>query len=344
MFTMSTVEDHRTRKQLLARPYAKAHIVRGSVAATIEAKVDQFLHLLEKESGGTCDMGPLLSFFALDNATAFVYGPQQGTAALTGERKHRAILDDYAHPARRKLSWLGVHGGSRIKTSVLGALHGPRGRDLRSPTPFSNIRAFAMQAFGNYQSTDHMSSAQPAELSLISQLQNQSEKSEVAPLQDIDIASECADHLLAGIETTRNLLLFLIWALSIPDNERCQHKLRNELLSLEDSGLNDKGCPTVEAADKLPYLNAVLKEALRLYSPLPSSQPRFFDSDVVIEGYFIPAKTVVSMSPYTLHRNPDVFEDPYGFNPDRWLNKSDSEMKKWWWPFSSGGRMCTGLK
>jgi len=49
------------------------------------------------------------------------------------------------------------------------------------------------------------------------------------------------------------------------------------------------------------------------------------------------------MSPFSLHRNPDVFKDPLDFNPDRWLDAS-VEMKKWFWAFSSGGRMCIGMQ
>jgi cytochrome P450 len=52
------------------------------------------------------------------------------------------------------------------------------------------------------------------------------------------------------------------------------------------------------------------------------------------------------MSPYTLHRNADVFPDPLVFNPERWLGNSKdvAEMKKWFWAFSSGGRMCIGMQ
>jgi cytochrome P450 len=52
------------------------------------------------------------------------------------------------------------------------------------------------------------------------------------------------------------------------------------------------------------------------------------------------------MSPYTLHRNAEVFPDPLVFKPERWLGECGdlAEMKKWFWAFSSGGRMCIGLQ
>ncbi|KAI5358566.1 Putative cytochrome P450 [Septoria linicola] len=51
------------------------------------------------------------------------------------------------------------------------------------------------------------------------------------------------------------------------------------------------------------------------------------------------------MSPYSLHRNADVFPEPLRFDPDRWLGPAEevAVMNRWFWAFSSGGRMCIGL-
>lgn len=105
------------------------------------------------------------------------------------------------------------------------------------------------------------------------------------------------------------------------------------------------GLPTPEACDKLPHLDAVIKETLRLYAPLPASEPRAHPQDVTIDGLLIPAGTAVSMAPFNLHRNPKVHREPLKFDPDRWLSSGQelAEMK-WFWPFSSGGRMCIGIQ
>jgi cytochrome P450 len=162
----------------------------------------------------------------------------------------------------------------------------------------------------------------------------------------MEIASEAADHLLAGVDTTSDTLMFLIWALSLPENSQYQEKLILEVRAMSVSDLDDRGIPTTEATDKLEYLDAVLKETLRLYAPLPASEPRSLPVDSFVDGVKVPAKTIVSMNPYTLHRNLDVFRDPLVFNPERWLGdpKEVAEMKKWFWAFSSGGRMCIGIQ
>jgi len=119
-----------------------------------------------------------------------------------------------------------------------------------------------------------------------------------------------------------------------------------EVRAIPASDTDDRGIPTAEATGNLEYLDAVLKETLRLYAPLPASEPRSLPTDSVIDGFQIPAGTVVGMSPYTLHRNPDIFPGPLVFNPERWLGdpKEVAEMKKWFWAFSSGGRMCIGIQ
>jgi cytochrome P450 len=79
---------------------------------------------------------------------------------------------------------------------------------------------------------------------------------------------------------------------------------------------------------------------------LPASEPRSINTPCSIDGHTIPAGTVVNMSPYSLHRNAEVFPDPLKFDPDRWLGQTEQValMNRWFWAFSSGGRMCIGLQ
>lgn len=157
-------------------------------------------------------------------------------------------------------------------------------------------------------------------------------------------ASECADHFLAGIDTTSDTLMFLIWSLSLPENRQFQGKLKDELRGLPAESLNQHGYPRAEESDRCTYLHAIIKETLRLYAPLPSSEPRSVNTASVVDGYAIPADTVVSMSPWIMHRNPQVFTDPLEFNPERWLGSDATELNRWFWAFSSGGRMCIGMQ
>ena len=139
--------------------------------------------------------------------------------------------------------------------------------------------------------------------------------------------------------------MFLVWALSRPQNLHIQERLIEEVRSIPQDLVED-GVPNLDVIDKLPYLDAVIRETLRLYAPLPASEPRSTNSPCSIDGYTIPAGTVVNMSPYSLHRNAEVFPEPLKFDPERWLGQTEQValMNRWFWAFSSGGRMCIGLQ
>ena len=333
MFTMSASESHSERKKFLVRAYAKAGIVKGSIAETIESKVAQLLEIFDGNSKGA-EICHMLYYFTLDVSTAFIFTVPLGTQALLGNQAHRELLEGLGISKRgHRRTVPGI-----LLTRLLQALN------VEQAVSFRHVRAWALKTFDQYIQTRKQDKAPIDKVALVTELYNQREKREDASLRDIDLASECADHLGAAIETTRNTMIFLIWAMSLPENKHLQLKIRDEVLGLDATSVKDHGLPTVEAANKLTCTNAVVKEALRLYAPLPQLQPRFFDFDVVVDGYFIPARTTVSMAPFTQHRNEDAFKEPYRFDPERWLRQTSSEMQRWWWPFSNGGRACTGIQ
>jgi cytochrome P450 len=220
---------------------------------------------------------------------------------------------------------------------------------MQKPSTYTGIRKHALDAYWSFHKA---ATAEPtatlAEPTIITQLWKSHESvktSGAGALDSLDIASECADHLLAGIDTTADTLMFLIWALSRPQHEDVQRRLIDELRSLPQDAF-ENGVPKLEILDTLPVMNAIIRETLRLYSPLPASEPRSLMVDRAVDGYDIPAGTTISLSPYSLHRNEEVFTDPLKWDPDRWLGSTGqvAEMNRWFWAFSSGGRMCIGLQ
>ncbi|RFU26932.1 hypothetical protein B7463_g9409, partial [Scytalidium lignicola] len=150
----------------------------------------------------------------------------------------------------------------------------------------------------------------------------------------IQVAAECMNHLAAGIDTTGDALCFLMYQLSLPESYPVQEKLIAEISSNRDKALND-----------LPYLEAVIKEGLRCFPPIPMSQPRYVPSaGRMIDGYFIPGRTIVSCQAWSVHRlNPDIFDRGDRFIPERWLDsKAIPMMNKLFFSFGAGGRSCTG--
>uniref|UniRef100_A0A7N0V428 Cytochrome P450 n=1 Tax=Kalanchoe fedtschenkoi TaxID=63787 RepID=A0A7N0V428_KALFE len=100
-----------------------------------------------------------------------------------------------------------------------------------------------------------------------------------------------------------------------------------------------------EDTSKLPYLKAVVKEIMRMYTATPLLIPRETIDKSIVGGYEIPAKTLVYVNAWAIGRDPDEWEKPHDFYPDRFLGKdidfkgTDFELI----PFGSGRRICPGI-
>ncbi|KAF4994608.1 hypothetical protein FDECE_13065, partial [Fusarium decemcellulare] len=348
LFTFHSPKEHGDRKKLLSHAYSKSVLLKEPTTSMVEEKTRQYIELIDSEPEHISDIFHTLHYFSLDNITEFIYGKYGATSALKGTTHHRGLIADIMHPSRRRLSWFIIHFPAFTKwlytrSRFIHQLIKPL-LPMQQPTTYTGIRAYALQAFQDFRADPKRSQKTDEEdKSILSRLWPYHETQRPDGLRDKQLASECADHFLAGIDTTSDTLMFLIWCLSLSQNKPFQDKLRAEVLSLPTESLNQHGYPRAEASDRCIYLNAVIKETLRLHAPLPSTEPRSLDDDSVVDGYTIPAKTVVGMSPWILHRNPEVFKDPLVFNPDRWLGPDAQELNRWFWGFSSGGRMCIGM-
>lgn len=350
LFTFASGKLHSDRKKLVSHIYANQTVLGPDFSRLVQAKVAAFLSLVEREPEQASEIFGSLHYFSLDTISEFIYGPDHGgTNALAGCKRSRDLIQDILNPARRRLAWYTVHFPAytnwlTTRTGLLESVLTSVGLiPMRKPFTYSGIRQHALRAFHSFKNTPPDVRAAAAANTVIGRL---FKVQEAANMTDMDIASECADHLLAGIDTTADSLMFMIWALSLPQHKAYQDKLREEVsrISVDRTGL-----PVPRDLTQLPYLNAVVREGLRLYSPLPAFEPRSSPVDTVIDGYEIPAGTIVGMSPFCLHRDENVFPCPLAFRPERWLTASgtlipESDLQnRYFWAFSSGARMCIGM-
>jgi cytochrome P450 len=179
-------------------------------------------------------------------------------------------------------------------------------------------------------------------------------KNETLKFPELSIASEMIDNLAAGHETSGITLTYLSWHLS--QDIALQDALRAELLSLSpnmrlSSEEGKNSLPSSKDLDALPLLHAVLMETLRLRAAIPGGQPRMTPYPSCSLGEFsdIPGGIRVGAQAHSVHRNENVYPEPEKWDHRRWLDKENNytedqrkERDRWFWAFSSGGRMCIG--
>ncbi|HEV2388268.1 MAG TPA: cytochrome P450 [Candidatus Acidoferrales bacterium] len=147
------------------------------------------------------------------------------------------------------------------------------------------------------------------------------------------LRDETMTLLLAGHETTA-LTLAWTWYL-LAQNPAAEARLHAEI----DAVLRRRP-PTADDLDRLPYLQAVVNESLRLYPPAytigrTSSEP------IDLNGYHFPRDTTFLMSAWVAHRDPRHFSDPLAFRPERWL-EAPAPHPFAYFPFGGGPRRCIG--
>ncbi len=149
------------------------------------------------------------------------------------------------------------------------------------------------------------------------------------------VRDEVITFLAAGHETTANAMTWMWLALS--KNPAARKRLHDEV----DTVLQGR-VPTFEDLDSLPWTQACLEEAMRLYPPVPAVS-RMSVADDEIEGIRIPAGSVTVVMPYLIHRNPELWPNPEGFDPERFMPGADkSRHKQSFMPFGAGRRICVG--
>ncbi|KAJ0569994.1 putative cytochrome P450 [Helianthus annuus] len=166
-------------------------------------------------------------------------------------------------------------------------------------------------------------------------------------LQTLDDTSStndiCSDIMVAGTETTSTLIEWVMAEIMM--NHQVMNAIQEELAKVV--GLNN----IVEEThlSQLKYLDAVVKETLRLHPVVPFLIPRSPSQDCKVGGYTIPKGCTVFLNVWSIQRDPRYWDKPLEFYPKRFLSYESSKKYDYkgnnlkFFPFGSGRRLCAGL-
>lgn len=150
-----------------------------------------------------------------------------------------------------------------------------------------------------------------------------------------EFLGDVKNFFVAGHETTGNALAWSFYCLF-------QHPDKLIILQNEIDNLLAGKLPTFDDLPQLKYCEMVLEESMRLYPPIWIIERKALADDE-LDGYFIPAESIVIISPYTIHRHPNYWENPNLFFPERFLpENSINRNKNVYIPFGTGPRVCIG--
>ncbi|RDW84314.1 hypothetical protein BP6252_01904 [Coleophoma cylindrospora] len=377
MFATKESAPHAFRKRMVAQVFSKSSILTSCtvIRGTQHVLLSRLLPVVQDsaECRSPIDIVSLAYAYSMDSFTSFQFGLQNGTNLIQNVSERAWYLDSFLGP-RPYLFW--TTGFPRL-ASLLTKL----GFDLAPAwlrTSMEELWAWNLRLCDRAEAM--LSQETPGGIAEIhqpvvyGQMRNAMRRAdaELGPEQwprdcqslprqpyprRLETATDMFDFNAAAQETSGITLTYACWELSQRPGMMMQ--LREELRSLSPPIMwygHEKregedtagGFPTAKALDALPLLDAVLQETLRLHAAVPGGAPRLTPAHpaTTLAGYGkIPPGTRVQASAYTLHRNAEVFPDPHAWRPQRWLDSSAAElreMRKWFWAWGSGDRMCLG--
>lgn len=124
-----------------------------------------------------------------------------------------------------------------------------------------------------------------------------------------------SEFFTAGMETTSTAIRWgILYLLHNPD---VQKRMRKEIDKVVASGRY----PLLEDKSKLPFCEAACYEILRISNVAPTTGPHALKDDVMVNGYVIPKNATLFIDLDSINMDPELFPDPFKFNPDRFMSK-----------------------
>ncbi|KAL6972592.1 unspecific monooxygenase [Sarracenia purpurea var. burkii] len=283
---------------------------------------------LFSQAGSPVNVGEQMFLTALNAITSMLWGVtvQGEERASIGAEFQQVVAEAMELLGKPNLSdffpglaWFDLQG---LRKQLMGLV-------VRFNRIFNAITDTRLRLDGNKESKDF--------LQVLLQLKN--EGGAKTPLTMTHLKVLFMDMVLGGTETTSNAIEFAM--AEMLNKPEVLKKAQKEL----EAVVGNDNVVEESHINKLLYLHAILKEALRLHPVLPLMVPHCPSQTCIIGGYTVPKGARVFVNVWAIHRDPSIWENPLEFSPERFVEG------KWGYrggdfnylPFGSGRRMCAGI-
>ncbi|KAK2753895.1 hypothetical protein FQN54_007254 [Arachnomyces sp. PD_36] len=198
--------------------------------------------------------------------------------------------------------------------------------------PFATVSVRNKHSGFSRKQVDHRISNKSARKDFLTNLVNKVESGEV---EKEEMTAHVSTLVIAGGETTSTFLgAVTYYLLTSPGTyQRLKDEIRGAYKSYSEID--------AASAQKLPYLQAVISEGLRMYPPGSQGFPRE-SAGASIDGHWVPKGCEMYTSAWTVTHDEKYFHDPMTFKPERWIDPDCTDVKEASQPFSLGARGCLG--
>jgi cytochrome P450 len=336
IFSIRDEMAHRALKRPVAGAYAMSTLVE------LEPLTDSCIKILEDKferlQGQVIDLGTWVHWYAFDVITSITFSNRLGF--MEKEEDVGGIIE----AIEGRLMYNSVIGQTPLLHDfLLGNKVVEYIANFIPPIARLNkaryIVQFAAKQLERYQNKD---SANLDYRDMLDRFKRFKDGAEV--INDNELLSHAASNIFAGADTTAISLRSMFYYLC--KNPRVYDKVVAEIDSMEAEGRLSE-IITFAESNQMPYLQAAMKEAMRLHPAVGMLLERVVPEEgATIAGKYLPGGTIVGANPWVVARDPDVYgQDVDVFRPERWLEANPAQLKlmeRNFLAFGAGARTCLG--
>ncbi|KAF1818617.1 putative P450 monooxygenase [Dissoconium aciculare CBS 342.82] len=332
MFTVRSNEQHKAIKAPVAAFFSMSNM--RNYETYVDECTEIFISTMHELEGQTLELAEWLQWYAFDVIASVTFQRRFG---FLEERKD---INGMIHGIEEGLGAIKFLGQYPELDGIAKVIFRSLLRLLNRKDPLVGFLELCDEEIERYD-------AAPAEAHLrtdfLSQLRQK--KGPIGPdSQHENLVNHLGNNLLAGSDTTGISLRACFYY--VHKNPPVLEKLRSEISEFAASGRLSE-VATLEETLKMPYLQAIMKEAMRLHPgvgfPLERKVP---EGGATICGVSLPGDTIISMSAPVIHVDPSIFgKDAAQFRPERWLDGDEEQLKvmeRSLLTFGYGARTCIG--